>query len=95
MHVRHAELLFIVLHLPLIVDVRLRQLVLEEPFVVVPGLSRRTFRQSLQVFGVGDWLRLLPAPLRSFSEEGKVQTLNRLAAFDRQIRANAAFLFKS
>ena len=68
---------------------------LEEPFVVVPGLSRRTFRQALQIFRVRDRLGFLPAALRSFSEEGKVQTLNRLAAFDRQVCADAALVFKS
>src|SRR3954453_23540616 len=55
MRVRHAQLLGLDgLHLSLVVDIRLREFVLEEAFVVVPRTLGRTIGQALQVFLIGD-----------------------------------------
>ena len=48
------------LDLALVVNVRLGKLVLEESFVVVPRALGRTFRQTRQVFRIGDRFSLPP-----------------------------------
>ncbi len=79
--------------LPLIVDVGLGQFVLEKSLVVVPGFCRRTVGQARQIFFVLDRLGILAAALRDFGEQREVEALDRLAAFERQFGADAAFVF--
>ena len=95
MHVRHAQGFGLGLHLALIVDVGLRQFVLEKSFVVVPGFCRRTVRQPRQIFLVLDGLSTLAATRGYFGEQREIQTLDRLAAFIRQLGADASFIFES
>ena len=68
---------------------------LEESFVVVPGLFGRSFGQTRQVFRIGNRLGLLAAALRDFREKSEIETLDRLAAFIGEFRADAAFVLKA
>ena len=94
MHVGHAEFFFLrlVVFLALVVDVGLSHLVFEEPFVVVPRAFGWAIRQTRQVFLV---CNRLTATKGSFGEQRKVETLDRLAAFDREVGSDAAFILEA
>src|SRR5215472_15716518 len=93
MQVRHAQLFGGRLDFALVPDVGLSELVLEEALVVIPRLLRRPFRQTREVFRVGDGL--FAAALGNFGEQREVQALDGLAAFGGQFGADAAFVFEA
>ena len=66
MYVGHAKLFRVRLDHAFVVYVRLREFVLEEALVVVPGSLGRTVGQALQVFWIA--YRVLTATLRCFCE---------------------------
>src|SRR5208337_32746 len=68
---------------------------LEEALVLVPGTLRGAVRQSCQIFRVGNRFCILTAALRGFSEEGKVETLQWLAALESQLGSDAAFILQA
>src|SRR6185312_4696775 len=53
------------------------------------------FGQARQVFGIGDRFGVFAAALRHIGEERKIQTLDGLAAFIRQLGADAAFILEA
>src|ERR1700733_10760385 len=93
MHIGHAELFGLRLHLALIENIGLGEFVLEEAQVRIPRTIGGTFGQARAIFGVFD--RLASSTLSDSGQEREVETLDRLAAFKPQLRSNSSFIFKT
>ena len=66
---------------------------LEKPFVVVPGGFGWAFGQAGEVFRIRDGFAA--ASGGDVREQGEIEALHWLAAFGRQLRADAAFFFEA
>ena len=75
MSVWHSQLFGLRLNFALIVDVGFGHLVLEEAFVVVPGIFSWSIGQALTIIRILN--RFLTAALGYIGEERKVEALNR------------------
>ena len=67
----------------------------KNPLWSYQGSFRRTVGQARQIFRVLDRLGVFAAALRGFGEQREVEALDRLAAFEGQFGADAAFIFEA
>ncbi len=79
MQIGHAQFFFFGLDLAFVPDVGLGEFVLEEAFVVVPGLLGGAFGEPREIVGIGDGFAA--SALRGFGEQSEIEALDRLAAF--------------